>query len=160
MIPAVFCLAFILTGCASPGRRAELPAAKSFVPFAEGITAAGDQEDPVIAPGIHRGPGLSPSRPVHALAVHPRRLEMRVGETFSLKKLIITALDSEGRPLRRVPFLIEWERTESSVLDSLRDDPEWLRALRPGKIVLRFAAMSAGPDGTRPAAYVTIRVRP
>ncbi len=164
LISAIWiCLALMLTGCAFQNRHPEAPQAKTFVPFAEGITPAGDHEDPKIASSINREPGSGtfpfPGIPVDALAVHPQRLQIRVGEVFSLKKLIITAFDSSGKPARHVPFTVESEVPEPPILEIQEEHPELLKGLRPGKADLRFVSRAARPDGTYPATSVAVYVR-
>jgi hypothetical protein len=164
LISAIWiCLALTFTGCAFENRHPSAPPEKTFVHFAEGITPAGDHEDPEIASSINREPGsaASPARgiPVDAMAVHPRRVQIQVGEVFSLKKLIITALDSNGKPVRDAPFTAEVEATEPPILEIRKDHPELLKGLRPGKADIRFVGRVARPDGTYPAVYFTVYIR-
>ncbi len=156
------CLAFILSPCAARHTPQESQE-KYFVTFAEGFTAGSDSEDSIIGWRAITAPNLKDLRArmkVDSLVVHPSRIQIKVDEVFSLQKLIITALDSNGSPVRRVPFSLAYEKLEPDIIDTQKENAQLIKGIRPGKIDLRITSMISRSDGKNPTAFVRLYVRP
>ncbi len=156
------CLALILSPCAARHTPQE-SLEKYFVTFAEGFTAASDSEDPIIGWREFTAPELKDLRTrmqVDSLVVHPSRIQIKVGEVFSLQRLIITALDSNKKPVRRVPFSLSYEKLEPDIIYTQKENAQLIKAIRPGKIDLRITSMISRSDGKSPTAFVRLYVRP
>jgi len=50
------------------------------------------------------------------------RIQIKLGEVFSLQKLII-ALDSNGKPVRRIPLSLDYEELEPDIIDGFVKSP-------------------------------------
>ncbi len=136
---------------------------KYFVTFAEGVTTGSDSEDPIIGWRAFTAPEIKDLRTrmqLYSLVVHPSRIQIRVGEIFSLQKLIITALDSSGKPVRRVSFSVSYEEFEPTVIETQKENAQLIKGLRPGKVDLRITSMIPSSDGKNPTTFISLYVRP
>ncbi len=136
---------------------------KYFVTFAEGFTAGSDSEDPIIGWQAFTAPEIKDLRTrmqVYSLVVHPSRIQIRVGEIFSLQKLIITALDSSGKIVRRVPFSLAYEKLEPDIIETQKEKTQLINGLRPGEVDLRITSMIPRSDGRNSTAFISLYVQP
>jgi len=136
---------------------------KYFVTFAEGFTAANDSESPIIGWRAFTAPELTDLRArmqIASLVVHPSRIQIKVGEVFSLQKLIITALDSNGKPVRRIPFSLAYEELGPDIIDTQKENAQLIKGIKPGKVDLRITSMISRLDGKKPTTFVRLYVQP
>ncbi len=155
-------LVLVLSACFPQHRQQIVPAERDFATFAEGLTAESEYGEPQI---IRRA--LTPEElrkfqnkfRISSLAVHPRRLEIKEGELFSLQKLIIAAQGENGKPMGGVPFSLQMEKTEPMVVEPQREDARLIKGIRPGQVDLRIVSLAPRLDGTFPTARIRVYVR-
>ncbi len=155
-------LLIVLGACSPHHRQGMAPAEKTFTVFAEGFTAESEYGEPQITGRALTAEDLRQFQEkfrISSLAVHPRRLEIKVGEAFSLQKLIITAQGENGKSMGRVPFSLQMEKIEPMVVESQREDARRIKGMRPGEVDLRIVSLIPRSDGTFPTARVRIYVR-
>ena len=149
--------ALVLIACAAPQTSQE----KYFVTFAEGFTADSETENPRISWRAFTAPELREMRAgmrIDSLVVHPRRIRIKVGEVFSLEKLIITALDSNGKPVGRIPFSLAYAALDPDIIETQKENAQWIKGKKPGEVDLRISSMIPRSDGKYPTAFVRIYI--
>jgi hypothetical protein len=154
-------LALMLGACAAQHKPQELSEKIYFVTFAEGFTADSESEDPRIAWRAFTAPDLAEMRArmrIDSLVVHPRRIRIRVGEVFSLEKLIITALDSNGKLVRRIPFSLAYAEPDPDIIETQKENAHLIKGKKAGEVDLRITSMIPCSDGKYPTAFVRIYI--
>jgi len=132
-----------------------------FVNFGEGFTAEHDYEPPMIG---WRVIGLAEIREIRAraqidsLVVHPSKINIRIGQTFSLKNLMVTAFDSNGKVVKHIPFSLAHEKIKS-IIETQKANPELIKGVKSGQIDLRISSLVPRPDGTYPVAFIKLNIR-
>jgi hypothetical protein len=118
------------------------PQKPPFIAVAEGLSS--EDEEHGIQAGF-RVFSLPHLEKVCATAPRPVRLEVRspvrlaVGSRYSIRRLIVVARDTAGRPLQSVPLAIEIEQSELPLVD-LRSDTiakGQIYAIRTGRFRVR-----------------------
>ena len=132
----------------------------SFVIFGEGITPNDEYESPVIG---RRLIGLSELKEIRvrvqidSLMVHPSKISIKVGETFSLQNLIVTALDSNDKIVKHIPFSLAYEKIKP-IIEAPKENPHLIKGIKSGQMYLRISSLVPRPDGTYPKAFVKLRI--
>ena len=171
----IFLICHLCSSWASGGDQPG-PPEKIFITFAEGMTVGPNDK------GIQTGyrmwtvPDLKEMRnkiKVKSLEVCPEKIELDVGEMYSLKNLRVIARDANGQIVEHVPISLSysqwvscyddcdqgWEEVEPKiiVIENSNETADLIRGLRQGKIELRLQSLS-GQDGTCPLIYVPLSV--
>ena len=159
-----FVLAALTSACArssareSPGNPTAA-AATAYVVIAEGLTADSADGAMVTEPRMFSTPDL-PTRCSHASSLArlaaTDRVNVRIGEPFSLGALRVVALDGAGAIIPRVPVVIEVEPVSPPILDLSSERLErGPIAMRPGAFMIRVRTICPGLE----AAPVMIPAR-
>jgi hypothetical protein len=160
------------------GDQQSLSPEKIFVTFAEGMTAGPDYK------GIKTGyrmwtlpviKEMLTKIHINSMEVHPVKIEIRVGEVYSLKNLRVVARDEDGKIVANTPIALSysqyvlcyddcnqgWEEVEPRVIEieNRHDEANLIRGLRPGKTEIRIDSLIHRRDGTCPSILVDLTVQ-
>lgn len=148
-----------------------------FITFAEGMTGSHNEEGIKTGYRMWTVPTIKEMLTkihVDSLEAYPSKIELKVGEVYSLKNLRVTARDADGQIVENAPIFLAysqyvlcydncnqgWEEIGPRVIEIVNryDEADLIRGLRPGRIELRIETLSH-PNGTCPVIYVDLVVQ-
>lgn len=148
-----------------------------FITFAEGMT--GSTNDEGIETGYRMWTVITIKEMltkihVNSLEVYPPKIELKVGEVYSLKNLRVTARNADAQIVEHAPIFLAysqyvlcydncnqgWGEIEPRVIEIVNryDEADLIRGLRPGRIELRIQTLSHR-NGTCPVIYFDLVVQ-
>ncbi len=97
---------------------------------------------------------------VESIDVLPRVFRLQVGQRRSLRELRVTARDSQGAIIVRIPFSVGLEDVDPEIVsvESLRVNGHEIEGTRAGQSRLRFMAAIPRDDGTSAVSMIRIVV--